>query len=134
MKVMWAWVVVVVGLAGCGSSSAGGGGGGEGPVGGKQIPDEMVCKEDSPCPNVQGTAEDYEACMSKMQPAAQDPCRLAMVEQRMCVVRNMKCTAEGDADEAASVAAWVAECSAQQARFDGCCADNPTSVFCALEH
>ena len=115
----------------CGSSGSGGGGGGEPVTAGKQIPDEQVCREDSPCKNAVGTEEEYLVCMDRMRTAAQDPCRQAMVESRMCVVANTQCTPDGDPDNEASEAAWERSCKTQVDGFDACCNANPDSIFCA---
>ena len=126
------FVMSVLAFAACGSTggASGGDGGGGGPVSGKQLTDEQLCREDSPCPGVVGSQEDYDGCMSIMVNAAQDPCRQAMASQRVCVVGNTQCNAEGMPDEAASTAAWDAHCMPQVKAFESCCAQNPTSVFC----
>ncbi|MCC6623584.1 MAG: hypothetical protein IT385_20160 [Deltaproteobacteria bacterium] len=130
VAIVWAGLMVA-----CGSSGSGGGGGAGPATSGKALTDEQVCREDSPCKNVQGSEDEFQACMDILRPAAQDPCRQAMVEQRVCVVKNTQCTPDGDPDNAASEAAWETHCKDDVEDFETCCRVNPESVFCAaLEH
>lgn len=91
-----------------------------------------ICAVRSPCAAVAPpTAEEVGLCEAVFGDL-EAPCRAENAALFVCSLRAARCSAEGEIDEDASLAALEAHCLAAQADFETCCEAAEDSVHCEL--